>query len=236
MDALAGYDSSPDRLPTRPPPPRELNERPVVKRRRVAGALPAVVPVLRSEERYLVHLRLPIVHTALGDFVKRLLGQARLGLVGGKVKAAFTQLEDLHVSVSRPATVRSELIGVLVSDLNKALARCEQLTVAIRRCVVSFSAKNQRRLFVAAPLTKDAADTVVTNVITLIDKVFERHGLPVFFEDPKPHMSFAWTESVEVEKKFTERAQCTTEENVLEVPVNKVVCSIGKSVYYFTLR
>lgn len=235
MDALNSYDSSPERAPRRPPPPADLHVAPLRKRSRKHVALPAVVPLARDPEQFLVHVQLPIVHDGAQAFFRKRMGECRLRLVGDGTKASFSELTEFHVSVARPGKVRPEQIGTLVKDLGEALADCKTVSVLLRGSIVGFLNGNGRRLFLAAPLRQDAADVIVKNVVRNVDRVFYRHGLPLFFDKPRLHVSFAWTECVDVARSFPEM-EVSMDEEVLEVTVDKVACSIGKSNYWFTLK
>lgn len=245
MDHLAIYPDSPDevdmpRSPKRPPPPPQFFDMPAGKRiREQPLQLPLLVPVQPREDSFLVHVFLPVTHSRLDAFVNRLMGMARLRLTGGKVKAPFKPLIDFHVSVARPVAIREAQIRGLVADLRNAVSRCSSVRLAIQAKVEGFASANGHRVFVAAPLTKSAGSTVARGLIKAVDSVFEKHKLPTFFKDPRPHMSFAWTDVVDVLPQFSgvhSALGVSAEEDVLELFVNKVVCSIGKSNYYFTLK
>lgn len=244
MDDLGDYSDSseneealPDRK--RPPPPSDLLDDVRGKRpRRGQLALPNVVPVRLREDKFLVHVYLPIAHAQLDAFVNRLMGLARLQLTGGKVKAAFAALTDFHVTIARPVVIREAQIPDMVAGLNKAMRDRPRIEMRLRRKVEAFLSGNGRRVFVAAPVSPTTEIDVVVDLIKAVDKQYEKRGLPVFFKNPRPHMSFASTEVIEVQSRFceaTSRPDSSPEEGALKVVVNRVECMIGKSKYYFPL-
>lgn len=239
MESVKGYESSSDER-EHPPPPAELEERRTTKRicRREEG-LPTVVPVKPKTDRFLVHICLPVVHAKRDEFVKRLLGRARLRMVGNKVKTGFNMLQDFHISVARPVVVRESMINALVKELRESLEECGEIQVTLQAGVVGFSNRNRRRVFVAAPLTKESANEVVRRIVRMVDGVFRKFELPPFFEVPRLHMSFAWTEKTDVLSAFTDDEALQRDNNDQEgltFFADKVKCSIGKITYYFTLN
>lgn len=251
MDQLHTYASSDDdavaKKPTpqnrRLPAPDALESQPPPKRLcqpdASAPALPVVLAVKPRPDRFLVHLCLPVVHERLDDFVRRLLGRARLRLVGCKVKAAFRVLDDFHVSVARPVVVREATIRGLVRELRRALEGSGAVEVALRAGVVGFENGNRRKVYVAAPLTEASGSEVASRLVRVIDRVYERNGLTKFFEEPKLHMSFGWTEETDVLPSFQDEDALQGDDDgqhALQFTVNSVRCSVGKLTHYFTLN
>lgn len=223
----------------RPPPPIELLRDENAKRLRACPILlPKVLPVQLREDKFLVHLYLPIVHQHVDAYVKRLMGQARLRLTGGKIKAAFTPLTDFHVSIARAVAIRESQIRDLVAGLNRALRNRPRVSLTLRPKVEAFLSGNNRRLFVAAPIAPGEGKEEVEDLIKRVDKAYHKRELPVFFEDPRPHVSFAYTEIVEVQSRFceVEAIPDSADEGSIQVVVNNVECVIGKSKYYFPLQ
>lgn len=239
MESVKGYESSGDEA-EHPPPPIELEEPRATKRLcRRENVLPVVLPVKPRKDRFLVHICLPVNHLKMDEFVKRLLGRARLRLVGKKAKTGFTMLQDLHVSVARPTLVREASIKALVKELRESLADCGSVHIALQAGVVGFCNGSRRRMFVAAPLTRESGDEIVQKIVRVVDGVYQNFKLPPFFEDPKLHMSFAWTEKVDVLPAFSDNEALREDNNGhdgLIVSVDKARCSIGKLNYYFTLN
>lgn len=221
-----------------PPPPDDLvrDEHGASRKRRrpEKPTLPAVLPVGPREDRFLVHVFFPISHSHLQSFVKILMGQARLRMVGSPLKASLNSLEHFHVSLSRPATIRSNMIHDLVCDLRKAVSQCDAGSFDLEQDVIALQNKNKHRLFLASPLSNAAASSLPIQLINKISEVFVKHGLPRFFEDPRPHMSFAWTETIEVQPLFKEPRR--ESQTGLQVDVKEVSCTIGKSRFNFALR
>lgn len=247
MDGIDQYPDSSDSSTeshspsnrTRPPPPSALENGLSVKHQCPDEVqLPKIIAVQPREDKFLVHVYLPLAHPSLDSFVRKLMGIARLRLTGRPVKATFTELTDLHISIARPVTIREAQILGLVGDLATAVRNCTAVQIGIQSTVEGFASSNGHRVFVAAPLTRETGNKVVEGLIKAVDAVYERWGLPLFFQDPKPHMSFAWTEKVEVLAKFASGVSPHPIEDAkgLEVFVDKVECSIGKSKYYFTMK
>lgn len=201
-------------------------------------SLPRVTSVQHTVDRYLVHVFLPIDRLDVSSFVRGLLAQARLAMVGKPVKAALTVLTDFHISISRPAVIQSAQIPSLVKQLRKAISQRPRGHVEMRNKPVAFHSKNQRRLFLAAPVVTEGSEQhdFTLKLIGLVSDVFERNGLPRFFDDPRPHMSFAWTHTVDVSPVFTEPDVEESKGDSITVHAEKVLCVIGKSNYSFPLK
>lgn len=178
------------------------------------------------------------------------MGQARLAMVGQPIKAALTAVPHLHVSLSRATTMPSRDIHSLVHALRVHISRIAPAPIHICRAVRAFISGNGHRVYIAAPAiavapdgddVKNKFDDVLLRLIDAVNAAFELCNLPPHFTTPQPHMSFAWTENLNIEPVFNALqseyapSMLTKTENI-GIDVNTVVCDIGKSRYTFTLR
>lgn len=224
--------------PKLPPPPDDLEAMQFQNTTNGSGDvvdLPAVVPHDPREDKYLVHVSVPVHGPNLKSFVNSLMGKARLQLVGSPVKASFSELNDFHISVSRPASIRSNTIPELVSKLRHRVEQCRGGLVDVKPSISAFLSQNNRRLYLAAPIVSGSTRCAILDLISATDEVLQAFGLATFFDDPKPHMSFASTEKIEVLSQFNSICNYAKDEDCLQLKIEKVECSIGRSRYVFTL-
>ena len=165
------------------------------------------------------------------------MSQTRLQMVGQPIKASFIELPDYHVSISRPVTIRYARIPQLINDLKQFLHGCKGFELLIHSHVTGFLNSNLRRLFVAAPVSCSADTNPLLHLVKVVENVFEQHELPGFFKNPKPHVSFAWTEATDVYPLYRDYRNTLDgeTEKCLRVNIRKAVCTIGKSSFNFPL-
>lgn len=240
MDFIEQYQSSSeDESPVIVPPPTGLFE----EGKEAVGNenalhLPPVVPVSGRIDNFLVHVGIPVEHPRRDEFVRRLLAKARLRMVGNTVKTGFCAVNDFHISVAKPVTIREAIIPSLVSDLRHKLSNCGSLDIELRPGVQGYINGSKRRVFIAAPLTEQTSEIVVRKLVMLVDGVFKKYGLPPFFDEPKLHMSFGWTEKVDVLPQFLNTNALDNDaigHQSLQFTAKRVKCSIGKSIYFLPL-
>lgn len=214
-----------------PPPPNGLLSNATPEK------LPPVVPHQSREDKYLVHVCLPIDLNVMSTFTKGLMSQTRLRMVGQPTKASFTELSDYHVSISRPVTIRYARIPQLIDDLKKSLYGVNSFELLVHNHVTGFLNSNLRRLFVAAPVSCSADSNPLLQLVKIVDNIFRQHELPVFFKNPKPHVSFAWSEVTDVYHLYKDYRNTLDRDSkpCLRVNIRKAVCTIGKSSFNFPL-
>jgi len=218
MDALGGYSSS---------EPEDCGEAEVGEvGEESTPKAPIVTP---PKERYaLVHVCIPVCDRGITAFAQKMMGLARLALVNYPVKASFVKHDrPYHISLSKPFKVPVSQTPAIFSALRAALrnSNSNSGTVHLRQKPIGLLSKNSRRLFVASPIYPV---DVVVGLIGVVDAAFKTLGLPTFYEDPKPHMSFASTETTDVQDAFNNIAEPHKEESTFAVEVSAVSCEIGQ--------
>ncbi len=187
-----------------------------------------------TEENVLVHVYVIVQGRGLAAFVRRLMGMARLALVNRLVKASFTQHTSFHVSIARATSIPLSQVNKLASALRSGFASEKGGTITLEARVVALLSASTRRLYVAAPLDQSSSRDVVLPLIAKTDAVYGQFGLPCFHEDPRPHMSFASTESTAVQAAFDDDGKPSGES--FSTGISAVVCDIGKSQMVFPLN
>lgn len=240
MDTVADYasadsDSGSDRAPS--PSPSAAPQASASVRAPVRPPPPfgPTLPATADGRQVLLHVFIPAPAGTLAPFVRRSLGRARLQLVGKSVKASFCPHESLHVSISRACAVDERRVPDVVAELRKALAGTRGGTVAIEEFIIALPSQNNARLFTAAPVSKESAREVVLPLIRAVDGAFSRMGLPIFYQNPLPHMSFASTASTAVRDSFPDAIADRDGVECIGFPVSHVVCEAGHRQYSFSL-
>ena len=121
--------------------------------------------------------------------LERLFRELRGGVPGLHLIAGPDE-KAVHVSLSRTVPLTEDRIRPLLDALHAALRGAEPVRVSFER--TSYFANDERtRGFAALDVREGAA--AVRALIAKVDGVFAAFGLATFYEDPKPHASFAWT-------------------------------------------
>mmetsp|Transcript_19096 Transcript_19096/g.56790 ORF Transcript_19096/g.56790 Transcript_19096/m.56790 type:complete len:412 (-) Transcript_19096:184-1419(-) len=100
--------------------------------------------------------------------------------------------EVLHLSLSRVQPLRFHLRDSLLEELRAAMAPFQSASLELLGLRV-FCNDERTRTFVALLLPPNGtAYRAVVRMIGAVNKAFMMHGLKVFYQDPQPHVSFAW--------------------------------------------
>ncbi len=135
---------------------------------------------------------------------------------------------ELHVSLSRAVALRKHQILPFLDALRKAVLGAQRRRVCLElgSGVCIYSNDEKTRSFFAFDVQLGALDVV--DLIRATDSALAKFGLPAYYADPTPHVSFAWTLGlpVSMDNKGGRRAV----EPPLEVCVDRIECRIGKQV------
>lgn len=234
MKSLSAYSSSSSE--EAPPSPDGLTSSDFShqKRQRSTVDMPVVISTTAPERGVLIHVHVPVQHKSIKCFVATLIGEARLKMVGSCLKTPLTELQEYHVSISRPTIIPSSHIASLLKGIHSVVSQCQHGHINIQCGVQAFLSNKSKRLFLAAPVITRTSN-VIMMLIEKISRLFEERNLPPFFADPKPHMSFAWTEMIDILPLYNTPNISSPPHADLTMSVNKVICTVGNSNYYFTL-
>lgn len=256
-DSHSDTDSAsvPSRNRTRKRQQRQLPPPPNLATSANISSIPIPIPIPNSsstttEEQYLIHIHIPVSTSTLQSFVPTLFSQARLCMISQPIKAALTPipLENLHISLSRATKVHSRLVPHLTSSLHSCLStfkQPEQPLVIHSNPLKSYLSADGHRLYIAARVTH--CENMIIALIHIVNDVFRKFDLPPHFRDPQPHMSFAYTDVLNIASVFTNNSDNNNNNNSgnnsnilnpkkLCVDFDKVVCHVGKSKYIFNLN
>ena len=193
----------------------------------------AVVPSMK-EEKALIHVFVVVQGFGLVKFVRRLMGKARLALVNREVKASFVEHSSFHVSISRTTTIPLSQVSEIGRALRSGFAAEKCGIIQIESRVIALPSASTHRLYIAAPVDLESSCNVVLPLIARTDSIYSRFGLPRFHEDPRPHMSFASTESIDAQNAFKDDAEPEGDPFVTEI--SAVVCEVGSKQLMFPLN
>jgi Uncharacterised conserved protein len=249
MDTLHCYtsSSSPSSLSSSSPPPSPnvfpktlLPPSPILLHQaRKASDIP--LPITQPD-RFAVHVFLPVPNRSGPDHfathLNRLDARARVALIGAADKPTLRPVSNHHVSLTRGgAWVRHAQIKTLLRALRDSLLTVKPSHFVVTEVVVPFVSENRLRTFLAAVVREDGP---VIPVIRSIDTAMVELGLPVYFEDPRPHMSFTWVEGSELFERLTSTPlatdlQQTSSSSEYVCDMDRVCVTIGKETYRISL-
>jgi hypothetical protein len=218
--------------PKRPPSPTLLLSSPARKK-------PQYGYIDSALNTFPVHISIPIPDPAESTPVRRLLnrleGHARLALVDSAVKPHINRVHNLHVSLSRPVRIKKEQIPVILRNLRCALAEFKRTSLVVTDVVVPFLGEDRSRTYLAAVIQEQ--DTCpVLSLIRTVDRVYAGLGLHMFFEDARPHVSFAWLETGAIAECLRLKSNPTAFDGAqCEVSLHRVECKIGICTYAISL-
>eukprot|EP00743_Colponemidia_sp_Colp-15_P005313 GILK01005713.1.p1 GENE.GILK01005713.1~~GILK01005713.1.p1 ORF type:complete len:265 (-),score=21.07 GILK01005713.1:183-977(-) len=192
--------------------------------------------------------------------VEALTGRAidMLQQASGQTSPVVTPLNcnELHLSLSRTFTVQFHLIEPLLARLQQELCRPPSLgafSVSLRD-VELFSNDERTRWFSSLSVLHGRREII--NLIGRVDAALKLFGLPLYYQNPLPHVTVAWTLSpipeaslvtsstdhmADIDAAQTKPANRETNTHE-EVPrtsplwtVNSVCCKVGARVNIISL-
>lgn len=191
----------------------------------------------KDQFRVLVFLPLPdpAVAPAFGAFLNRLSARARLLLVGAAHKPALHGLpHGLHVSLSRAGSLHSGQIKPLLSGLREATSGVGCGSLTLTDSLVALPGQVGERCYVGATVEKEC-EPQITALVRQVDAALASVGMPPFFEEPNYHMSFAWTDGMEVQRLLTRSGTRYDVSATYKSSYQSILCTIGCRTHRITL-
>lgn len=108
---------------------------------------------------------------------------------GGK-KAPLAVAQEYHVSLAKPTAVRYHQIESLLELLRHKLRYRQGFEIEFG-VWQPFTNDDRSRSFLALEVVTTGLKEL-SNLITTVDQAFSVHGLPTFYQNPRPHISVAW--------------------------------------------
>jgi hypothetical protein len=142
----------------------------------------------------------------------------------------------LHVSLSRTVPIKATQMHSLISTLQDCLGQALDSSRASQRftlhgleCYVNdFSS----RTFAAVEVAD--GKPAVLQMIAAVDESFRQHGLQEFYDEPRPHMSFAWVlgdESDTMKAALQQASGDVTAGAAVPAVISTVMCRVGQKDY-----
>lgn len=142
----------------------------------------------------------------------------------------------LHVSLSRTVPIKATQTHSLISALQDCLGQAmgssrasQRFTLRGLECYVNdFS----NRTFAAVEVA-DGKPTVL-QMIAAVDEAFRQHGLQQFYDEPRPHMSFAWVlgdESGTMKAALQQASEDVAAGAAVTAVISNVMCRVGQKDY-----
>lgn len=196
----------------------------------------------RQEGRFRVIVFLgcpnPSSEPTFARFVDRLSARARLSLVGAAYKPALNPVpHKLHVSLSRAWDVNTDQVQTLLSALRKALmgAQGGQFILSDALLALPGGRDEGELTYFAAPIAEANADAVI-KLIRLVDKGVAEVGIPRFYANARPHMSFLRAEGFDVLESCASDGKLFRDLTTsFECCYDAVYCTVGCQTYKIAL-
>eukprot|EP00850_Spirogloea_muscicola_P008901 SM000048S16613 [mRNA] locus=s48:686658:687960:+ [translate_table: standard] len=124
-------------------------------------------------------------------------GKAAKELCGGRQLATgcASVAEDYHVSLSRTAPIRFAQIESLVAMLRDKLRRQQRYSLSFGQWEPFINDERRRPSWLSKPPAKEFSSRCreqIRRQVAAVDHCYKLHGLPGFYEEPRPHISLAW--------------------------------------------
>jgi len=113
-----------------------------------------------------------------------------------------------HLSFSRTVAVKQGQIASLIASLREKLRRSKPFAITLGHQIEIFTNDDRTRTFLAFSAASTLTDNntgsggghasrnsscdAILNTILSVSTSFKLHGLPEFYENPRPHVSIAW--------------------------------------------
>eukprot|EP00742_Colponemidia_sp_Colp-10_P003391 GILJ01003611.1.p1 GENE.GILJ01003611.1~~GILJ01003611.1.p1 ORF type:complete len:264 (+),score=30.65 GILJ01003611.1:794-1585(+) len=207
------------------------------------------------EGQFATHIYIAVPAAAVEELTGRAIHA--LQQASGETSPAVNLLncKELHLSLSRTFTVQFHLIEPLLARLQQELCRSPPLgafSVSVRD-VELFSNDERTRWFSSLSVLHGRSEII--NLIGRVDAALKLFGLPVYYQDPLPHVTVAWTLSPIPETSLVTSSsgqgagfntsetkhinhETNTHEDVQTSPlwtVNSVCCKVGSRVNIISL-
>lgn len=142
---------------------------------------------------------------------------------------ASSPKEGLHLSLSRTVAIRHLQISELVAKLKRALLRTERFIMSFQGWE-AFVNDDGTRTFLAVPVSQGHAQ--VCRSIQQVNKAFTLFDLQCFYEDPRPHVSVAWTLGSHAASLMQHVQHSTAAAPAAwTMQLEKIECKIGQNTY-----
>ena len=99
------------------------------------------------------------------------------------------EVEDHHISLTRPVSVTKELGIRLINDLRTVIEKRQPFGIRLEGAIRYLENENGTRSFAVVSVLHPES---VNHLIDDVNQILKRLSLKVFFEKPKPHASLAW--------------------------------------------
>jgi hypothetical protein len=144
-----------------------------------------------------------------------------------------------HLSLSRHVFLRPHMIDLFIRRISSAFKNVEQVAIFLKPEMKMYLNDNKNTAFIAVPVDVDRSPVCI-ELIQKVDSVLEKFDLPVYYENPSPHVSLARTcrasgyeefEPIETLLKFDE-----SQSEELRIDVCTLSVFIGKQIYRIPFR
>lgn len=130
-----------------------------------------------------------------------------------------------HLSLSHAAPTTALQHQTLIPALQRTLAGHKPFTLTLDTLDVLLN-EDRSRTFIALASTP-RADAALTRLVRKVDKAVQRHGLPRYFDAPRPHVSLLWAVGDREDDARTAVTAVSPPGIAWAVPVEKAELKVG---------
>ena len=166
----------------------------------------------------------------------------------------LTELDDWHISMSKPFQLSHRYIDQFIKEMEKALSGFGTLSVRLDTDTVLFLpsedvSSDDQRIFFAFPVMEETSNLETTNklgrLVSLVDGVLQHFGLAPFFKPPLFHVSFASLSvgacaSSNIQANLLKEQKTTLKyannNNIIGIILEDIHFKIGDKLYRLSLK
>eukprot|EP00249_Psilotum_nudum_P017833 c26513_g1_i1 orf=686-1789(-) len=145
---------------------------------------------------------------------------------------------EYHLSLSRTVPIRIHQIDSVVSMLRQKFYNQKRYWMEFVKWD-AFVNDEQTRSFLALEILSTGSSQICRQ-ISVVNEVFGLHNLPTYYENPRPHISLAWTlgivspslkNAAEELNKWIETSEGSSKLPIFSHLFSKAECKIGNRIY-----
>ncbi|KAG0534891.1 hypothetical protein BDA96_04G319100 [Sorghum bicolor] len=144
---------------------------------------------------------------------------------------------EFHVSLGRPVAIQVHQIDLFIAMLRQKFQPQQRYWMEFNKWE-HFVNDDCTRSFLSLEVTRTGLPEIRKQIL-MVDEVYRLHGLPEFYTNPRPHISFVWAlgdvssklkQAIKDIEKYQSSMSSLQKCNV-RCMFSRVVCKVGKKVH-----
>jgi len=142
--------------------------------------------------------------------------------------------KDYHISLSKPIVLREPQIKSFVSSLTQKVEGKNFRTISVAFGHLEwFTNDEHTRSFLT--LSVSIGKSLICEMISSVDKVLKEFGLPIYYKDPKPHISIGWMLG-DILPRLKVKEEDLEEDDIIGFDIKNIECKIGQWIFPFDIH